>query len=421
MCVCPLYQPGAVRSIRGSEQIMHHQRAQADEDECVTTPITPNSSASSGVCRRVLSLLLEHAAVDNASSMALGDICRSLDVDAETGRQALAALEFQSAVRLYRAPRLSADRMSMTANDHQQDAAPRASTTIAGPLLTAADIRRALCGLSSGGVVSTAYLNPSITIHDSVGSTNTLAMQALLEDGVDRPVLMAAEAQPLGRGSHGRRWYASAWRNLICSFGWRMRADVTRISGLSLVAGLCLADIVAELGMTDLALKWPNDLLVGDNKLAGILIEAQRIDAWVAPGTQETALVCGVGMNIDVEPRQAVDIDQPWCDLSRLGRKPDRNVLVAKLFTRLGSYLEQYPQRGFEPFVERYAQRDWLRGKHVSITLAGDVHHGVARGVDGLGRLLLESNAGIRPFTSGHVALAGCGAGDLTLADNRNR
>jgi BirA family biotin operon repressor/biotin-[acetyl-CoA-carboxylase] ligase len=181
--------------------------------------------------------------------------------------------------------------------------------------------------------------------------------------------------------------------------GWRITAGVGDLTGLSLVAGICVADTVADLGVSNIRIKWPNDVLVNGQKLAGILVEAQPLNQ----SDGQLALVIGIGLNIHVSDRQAAGIEKTWCDLDHLADPPDRNVLIAALHTRMQLALRLFLADGFAPFKSRYSRVDELMGKQLALQVGSTVHRGCARGVDDSGRLLLQFPGGVQAFGSGHV------------------
>src|SRR5512134_3558368 len=114
-------------------------------------------------------------------------------------------------------------------------------------------------------------------------STNDLLLKARPE----KPVLVAAEEQSAGRGRRGRRWHSAPGAGITFSLGRRVRRPVRELAALSLVAGVAVARALHALGMTAVRLKWPNDLVTGDAKLGGILVETRN-------GGQA---VIGIGLN----------------------------------------------------------------------------------------------------------------------------
>jgi len=157
-----------------------------------------------------------------------------------------------------------------------------------------------------------------------VGSTPST--QLLLPAEAPEGALVAAEEQTAGRGRLGRRWLAPAGTSLLCSLQLRPSVSPERLPELTGVAARATAEAVAALTGLEPSLKFPNDLLVGDRKVAGILAEAR-----------EERVVLGIGINVNV-PASALpqDVDRPATSLLvETGRELDRAELLAELLDHL--------------------------------------------------------------------------------------
>ena len=238
----------------------------------------------------------------------------------------------------------------------------------------------------------------------AVDSTNTVLAERL-RAGAAAPELCTAEIQTAGRGRQGRRWVSGLGRSLVLSVSWRFTTRSNELSGLSLAAGVALAEALAAGGFERVMLKWPNDLVVGDRKLAGILVEASHSRAGSA------ACVVGVGFNLDLVPADAGRIDQPWTDFAReFGQAPGRSSLAAQAANAILDACEQYQDCGLAAFAVRWSERDALRDRPVRVLPAGQPIEGVARGIDSHGALLVEHAAGVTRCESGEVRVRALGA-----------
>jgi len=152
-----------------------------------------------------------------------------------------------------------------------------------------------------------------------VDSTNRHLAEAARR-GLPDPYACLAEGQTAGRGRLGRPWVSPFGRNVYLSVLRRFHQPPEAIQGLGLAVGAAAAEAVAGLGVADVGLKWPNDLMWRGRKLAGILLEM------AGEGTGPWTLVAGIGMNVDMTPGVGAAIDQPWTDLATaLGEPPSRN------------------------------------------------------------------------------------------------
>ena len=211
-----------------------------------------------------------------------------------------------------------------------------------------------------------------------------------------------AEHQTAGRGRRGRHWVSPAASNLYLSLRWSYRQPLPDLDGLSLALGITAAEALADCGIPEVAVKWPNDLPWHDHKLGGILVELIRRH----PGVVD--VIAGLGINTRLSATNAATIDQHWTDLDRItaGHAPGRNRLAATLLDGLLLTLRQFGERGFEPWRERYPRHDSLRGRAGTLhRLDGSRRHGIARGIDARGALLVETADGIRVHQAGDVSV----------------
>ena len=256
-------------------------------------------------------------------------------------------------------------------------------------LLDADAIRRAVPRLPS----------EAVHVRFAVESTNTVLAERL-RTGIAGPELCTAEVQTAGRGRYGRPWVSGLGQSLVLSVSRRFTAPADSLSGLSLAAGVGLAEALAADGFEPVMLKWPNDLVAQQRKLAGILVEASH------SRSAGVACVVGVGFNLDLGPDGLDRIDQPWTDFARaFGRVPVRSRLASSAANALLDACAQYEAHGLGPFAARWRERDALRGRPVRAVSGGTSIEGTARGIDDDGALLVEHAAGIVRCDSGEVTV----------------
>ena len=245
-----------------------------------------------------------------------------------------------------------------------------------------------------------ARLRPdAVHVRFAVDSTNTVLAERL-RAGAAAPELCAAEIQIAGRGRQGRRWVSGLGQSLVLSVSWRFAARSQRLSGLSLAVGVALAEVLAAGGFEGVMLKWPNDLVVDDRKLAGILVEASHARS----GSAEC--VVGVGFNLDLAPADSGRIGQPWTDFaSEFARVPGRSSLASRAANAILDACEVCQDHGFAPFAARWEELDALRDRPLRVLSAGRPIEGVARGIDSDGALLVEHSAGVIRCESGDVTV----------------
>lgn len=234
-----------------------------------------------------------------------------------------------------------------------------------------------------------------LSLHDQIDSTNTW----LLAQDRTHGHAVLAEYQRAGRGRRGRDWVSPYAANVYLSLGWCFAGGPATLAGLSLATGVAVVRALTALGVDNVGLKWPNDLYLHDAKVGGILLELR--------GEQEgpCEAVVGIGLNLHMPPAQASGITQRWTDLSAYAPGLSRNALVARLLDELISMFEAFSEQGFMACHGEWQALDIFRGREVVLETAQAQIHGLARGVDSSGALLLENAAGLQRFHAGEVTL----------------
>ena len=173
------------------------------------------------------------------------------------------------------------------------------------------------------------------------------------------------------------------------------------LGGLSLVAGIAVLRCLRDWGVEAAGLKWPNDILAGNAKLAGVLIDV------VGETSGPCAVIIGVGVNICMPPLAGADIDQSWTDLSRLTGRSEhsRNRLAAGLLDQLLPAIAGFEAAGLQPFLEEWRRYDSVAGCQVDVELPNHTVSGTACGIDDGGALLVETVSGRRRFVSGELSV----------------
>jgi BirA family biotin operon repressor/biotin-[acetyl-CoA-carboxylase] ligase len=241
-----------------------------------------------------------------------------------------------------------------------------------------------------------------IELADVVDSTNSVLM-ARAAAGARSGSVLAAEWQESGRGRRGRSWHAGLGGGLTFSLLWRFAQGPSALGGLSLAAGLAIVRAIQGLGARDAALKWPNDVLWRNGKLAGLLIEMHG-DA-LGP----SAVVIGIGMNVRLSDTVRGRIDQPAQDLeAACGSAVDRNAVLGRVLAELTCMLDTFGREGFAPLRAEWEGHHAHQDKAVTVKLPdGRSHDGIARGVGDDGALLFETGSAVRRLHSAELSLRG--------------
>lgn len=235
--------------------------------------------------------------------------------------------------------------------------------------------------------------------YDRVASTNDEARR-FAEAGAAQGLVVTGGLQTAGRGRQGRTWI-SPHGNLYASFLLRPPVTPAQAGEFGFGAAIAVAETAEHLARgIDAKCKWPNDVLVGGKKIAGILLESR--------GTPETLdwLIAGIGMNVAEAPEKTA---WPATSVAALGGDPSAERALETLAARLDHWYRHWLAEGFAPLRQSWLARAHALGKTVKIKRNGDEREGKFVGLDPSGALVLELPGGGRESIS---------FGDV-LADNR--
>ncbi len=221
---------------------------------------------------------------------------------------------------------------------------------------------------------------------DELPSTNTWAMDhaAMLQHG---DVIWAA-AQSAGRGRLDRAWLAAPGKCLTFSLVVAVPEFVSLAPNMGQLAAWAVRDTLRGQGVADVRLKWPNDVMVDERKVAGLLVEKV---------SEPVLYVVGVGLNVNMTAADfaAAKLDRPATSIKEtLGHDCDPTFVLKELLTNMGLRLDQARHEGTGPLWEMWGRNDWLRGRLIRVTGMGGQIQGEYRGIDGEGRLKIRSADG---------------------------
>jgi BirA family biotin operon repressor/biotin-[acetyl-CoA-carboxylase] ligase len=248
--------------------------------------------------------------------------------------------------------------------------------------------------------LGTRSLGRRIELHERLESTNREAV-ALGQAGVEHGTLVLADAQTAGRGRMARSWFSPPGVNLDGSLVIRTTIDASGLaawlSWLPLMAALGAAEAIDIVSAVPIAVKWPNDLLINERKVGGILCESGP-SAGAGPFQ-----VIGIGINVNGVPEDFPDELRHIATTIRheTGGLIDRNRLATQLLIELESCLEEFLSRGSESIGLAYRRRCTTIGKTVKAVLAdGKEYIGVADAIEQDGSLtLVQPSLGTSPPT----------------------
>ena len=234
-----------------------------------------------------------------------------------------------------------------------------------------------------------------ITVAPLTASTNDDA-KAAASTGAPDGAAFLAEAQSKGRGRGGHTWHSPAGESLYLSLVVRPRVPAASVAPITLAVGVAVADVLAaRVGERAIvAVKWPNDVLAGGRKIAGVLVEGQL------RGTEVSSLIVGLGVNVHATSFPP-ELAARATSLALLGvASRDRSALAAELILAIDAAVRRFEAQRLQGFLAAIGARDALLGQAVDV--AGV--RGVAAGIDAEGRLLVRGEGGeVTAIVSGEV------------------
>jgi BirA family transcriptional regulator, biotin operon repressor / biotin---[acetyl-CoA-carboxylase] ligase len=236
-------------------------------------------------------------------------------------------------------------------------------------------------------------------VYQQIDSTNAEAQRLMA--GQQRPLACVSEQQSAGRGRRGRAWVSPYAQNIYLSITEPFNTGAQGLEGLSLVVGIALAETLQSCGYEDVALKWPNDVLLDGRKLAGILIEI------AGDLTSDCVVVIGVGINVLMGKEAGESIDQAWTSLLQSSSRGElnRNRLVAVFVQKVLEAMTLFRAEGFRPFGAAWERHDAWFGQMVDVVSGAHVISGRHIGVNERGALRLETADGEVLANGGEVSL----------------
>jgi len=263
--------------------------------------------------------------------------------------------------------------------------------------LDAAKIKRSL-------TKSTARHIHRIEVFSKINSTNTY-LKGQLPPPSGQFRIAIAEHQTAGRGRRDRQWISTPGGSLCLSLSYRFPRSspgFSELSALTLALGIAVADALSGIGVAEVQLKWPNDLLVGDAKLGGILTET------IIRGDSDVMVIVGIGLNIKLNPYLSKDEDAAWALSATsldavMSEPPSMGALSVLVIESLISACKTFAASGFVEYADQFPAYDWLAGKTVVVETPDSTVEGAAAGIADDGALLVDTKSGRRKIHAGMI------------------
>ena len=233
-----------------------------------------------------------------------------------------------------------------------------------------------------------------LEVFDTISSTNDYLLRKEKNKNKDIKICIAEE-QTKGRGRRGKSWISPKFKNIYFSLNSYLKKE--DLSGLSIAVALSVSKVLTKINVMSL-IKWPNDLLVGNKKICGILIETAKVG-------ELTKVVIGIGINVNMEYSEL--IDQEWTSI-KLEKKQsvDRNSIITEMINQLCITLNKFEQEEFDYFRNKFTSLDLLKDKEFTLKDKPNETF-IGKGIDNKGLLIAQNlkDQRIVKFSSGEVSL----------------
>jgi BirA family biotin operon repressor/biotin-[acetyl-CoA-carboxylase] ligase len=240
-------------------------------------------------------------------------------------------------------------------------------------------------------LLGTKWIGRKIHLFETVDSTNTKAYEFALR-GAGEGEVVVAESQKKGRGRLGREWFSPPFSNLYLSVILRPKIPPHQASLITLMAAVATAEALRKFSGLDPRIKWPNDVLLNDRKVAGLLNEIH------SEPDRIHFVILGIGINLNMDtPMVSKEIRSRATSLKiETGQTVSRKAFLKTLLEELETWYEVFLEEGGTIILNAWRDRARIQGKQVNVTSFGEMLRGVAIDVDSDGALILETETGER-------------------------
>ncbi len=248
--------------------------------------------------------------------------------------------------------------------------------------------------------LNTVSIGKKMVVMESVGSTNDF-IKRKIKAGEPAGLCVLAHRQTHGRGRMGRSWISEPAVGLYFSIYLKPELSLEHLPRLTLMTSVAMARAIDPFCPTPCRLKWPNDLLINGKKICGILSE------YCAPPDPE-GVILGIGINVnqDAERFPAEFRDTATSLKAETGATVDRSALFIAILQQLDREYQTFLYEGECKLAQEWERHSDMLGREITLNQSGTQFQGVARGLDKMGNLMLETPEGqLISFDAGEVTL----------------
>jgi BirA family biotin operon repressor/biotin-[acetyl-CoA-carboxylase] ligase len=231
------------------------------------------------------------------------------------------------------------------------------------------------------------FIGRDIHYYDETESTNDVAF-SLGIDGAPEGTVILADSQRGGKGRFQRSWHSPPASNIYTSIILRPGIRLSNASQIPILAGVAVAEVLDSYCPGKISLKWPNDVLINEKKISGILslakFTANHLDL----------IILGIGINVNMnQGRFSEEIREVATSLAiETGREISRQDVLISLYENLEKWYKKLLFDGFETIKEKWLSMSPMMGNKVRISFLGEAIHGAAIGIDDSGSIIIRND-----------------------------
>ena len=244
--------------------------------------------------------------------------------------------------------------------------------------------------------------NKQIRYYEQLDSTNTKASEMALE-GAEHGTVVVADCQTAGKGRRGRVWDSPAGDNIYMSVLLRPSFETDKAPMITLVMAYSVAEVLRNRGVSDVQIKWPNDLVISGKKVCGILTEMHL------RGSEIDHVVVGVGVNVNTSSFSEELVDKATSLFLKYGKPLEREQLIADILETFMETYQRFEKQGNLQFLrEEYNSILVNKNREVCILETGNEYKAYALGINEQGELLVRLEDGtVEQVYAGEVSVRG--------------
>ncbi|WP_317368545.1 biotin--[acetyl-CoA-carboxylase] ligase [uncultured Tyzzerella sp.] len=247
--------------------------------------------------------------------------------------------------------------------------------------------------------INTFKLGKKIYYFDEINSTNEYAKK-IINESIEEGTLIVANSQTNGKGRLDRQWISNKGDGIFLSLILRPDIELFKITQITLLAGICICNTIKNITGLDVKIKWPNDIIIDNKKVCGILTEINaQID-------RVSYVILGIGINVNNEKFNVALEDKATSIFLQLGKNINRQKVIAHFLKEFeNNYFKYIKEKNFATFLDEYKKLCINLGKECKIVSSKKEIVGKVIDISPLGEIIFKTKDEILKIVSGEVSL----------------